>query len=112
MNGTPSVALDADVLGHAAAALSPEIGLVLALKAAEAPETFAAEIERAYIDGHQARLLFAADRLGGPGDQAGGLRDAFLIMLVPLLANAALVLLARRSYLTDVASARRGVQDR
>ncbi len=39
-------------------------GLVLALKAAEAPGTFAAEIERAYIDGHQARFLFAADRLG------------------------------------------------
>ncbi|HLG47499.1 MAG TPA: glycosyltransferase [Reyranella sp.] len=58
------IALDADVLGRAAAALSPEVGLVLALKAAEAPETFAAEIERAYIDGHQARFLFAADRLG------------------------------------------------
>ena len=58
------IALDAHVLGHAAAALSPEVGLVLALKAGEAPETFAAEIERAYIDGHQARFLFAADRLG------------------------------------------------
>jgi ceramide glucosyltransferase len=58
------IAVDADVLARAAAALSPEIGLVLALKAAEAPETFAAEIERAYIDGHQARFLFAADRLG------------------------------------------------
>ena len=52
------------MLVRAAAALSPEIGLVLALKAAEGPETFAAEIERAYIDGHQARFLFAADRLG------------------------------------------------
>jgi ceramide glucosyltransferase len=58
------VALDIDTLARAAAALSPEVGLVLALKAAEAPETFAAEIERAYIDGHQARFLFAADRLG------------------------------------------------
>jgi ceramide glucosyltransferase len=58
------IALDADVLGRAAAALSPEVGLVLALKAGEAPETFAAEIERAYIGGHQARLLFAAERLG------------------------------------------------
>jgi ceramide glucosyltransferase len=58
------IALDADVLGHAAAALSPEVGLVLALKAGTSPETFAAEIERAYIDGHQARFLFAADRLG------------------------------------------------
>jgi ceramide glucosyltransferase len=58
------IALDADTLARAAAALSPETGLVLALKAAEAPQTFAAEIERAYIDGQQARLLFAADRLG------------------------------------------------
>lgn len=58
------ISLDADTLGRAAAALSPEVGLVLALKAAEAPQTFAAEIERAYIDGHQARFLFAADRLG------------------------------------------------
>jgi len=58
------IALDAGVLARAAAALSPKVGLVLALKAAEAPQTFAAEIERAYIDGHQARFLFAADRLG------------------------------------------------
>jgi ceramide glucosyltransferase len=58
------IALDADTLARAAACLSPETGLVLALKAAEAPQTFAAEIERAYIDGHQARFLFAADRLG------------------------------------------------
>jgi ceramide glucosyltransferase len=58
------IALDSDTLARAAAALSPEVGLVLALKAAEAPETFAAELERAYIDGHQARFLFAADRLG------------------------------------------------
>src|SRR6185436_11715365 len=36
----------------------------LALKAAEAPGNFAAELERAYIDGHQARFLLAADRLG------------------------------------------------
>jgi ceramide glucosyltransferase len=58
------IALDAEVLSQAAAALSATVGLVLALKAGEAPETFAAEIERAYIDGHQARFLFAADRLG------------------------------------------------
>ena len=58
------IAVDAGVLARAAAALSPKVGLVLALKAAEAPQTFAAEIERAYIDGHQARFLFAADRLG------------------------------------------------
>lgn len=56
--------LSLDELRRAAAPLSAGAGLVLALKAAEAPETFAAEIERAYIDGHQARFLFAADRLG------------------------------------------------
>lgn len=58
------IVLDIDDLRRAAAALSDEVGLVLALKAAEAPENFAAELERAYIDGHQARFLFAADRLG------------------------------------------------
>jgi len=58
------IVLGADTLRHAAAALSSEVGLVLALKAAEAPGNFAALLERAYIDGHQARFLFAADRLG------------------------------------------------
>jgi ceramide glucosyltransferase len=58
------IVLDADVLCRAATALSDKVGLVLALKAAEAPQNFAAELERAYIDGHQARFLFAADRLG------------------------------------------------
>lgn len=58
------IALHMDDLRGAAAALSDEVGLVLALKAADAPENFAAELERAYIDGHQARFLFAADRLG------------------------------------------------
>lgn len=53
-----------DELCRAAAPLSAKVGLVLALKAAESPETFAAEVERAYIDGHQARFLLAADRLG------------------------------------------------
>lgn len=53
-----------DELCRAAAPLSTKVGLVLALKAAEDPQTFAAEIERAYIDGHQARFLLAADRLG------------------------------------------------
>jgi ceramide glucosyltransferase len=51
-------------LCRAAAPLSDRVGLVLALKVAVAPENFAAEVERAYIDGHQARFLFAADRLG------------------------------------------------
>jgi ceramide glucosyltransferase len=58
------IVLDADELCRAAAPLSDTVGLVLALKAAEAPGNFAAEMERAYIDGHQARFLFAADRLG------------------------------------------------
>jgi len=58
------IILDAATLGRAAAALSDTIGLVLALKAGEAPANFAAELERAYINGHQARFLFAADRLG------------------------------------------------
>lgn len=58
------VVFDADELCRAAAPLSDKLGLVLALKVAEVPENFAAEMERAYIDGHQARFLFAADRLG------------------------------------------------
>jgi ceramide glucosyltransferase len=58
------IVLCVDDLRRAAAALSDKVGLVLALKAADAPENFAAELERAYIDGHQARFLFAADRLG------------------------------------------------
>jgi len=58
------VILKQDELRQAAATLSDRTGLVLALKAADAPENFAAELERAYIDGHQARFLFAADRLG------------------------------------------------
>ena len=58
------IALDLDELCRAAAGLSDRVGLVLALKAGEGAENFAAEIERAYIDGHQARFLFAADRLG------------------------------------------------
>lgn len=58
------IELGLDDLLRAAAPLATGTGLVLALKAAEAPVTFAAEIERAYIDGHQARFLFSADRLG------------------------------------------------
>lgn len=58
------VVLGQDELRQAAAMLSDRIGLVLALKAADDPENFAAELERAYIDSHQARFLFAADRLG------------------------------------------------
>src|SRR5260370_21603556 len=58
------IILDGETLRRAAAPLSDKVGLVLALKAADAPDNFAAELERAYIDGHQARFLFAADRLG------------------------------------------------
>lgn len=58
------IRLGPEELTRAAAPLAAGAGLVLALKAADAPETFAAEIERAYIDGHQAKFLFAADRLG------------------------------------------------
>jgi ceramide glucosyltransferase len=58
------IILDSDALRRAAAPLSDKVGLVLALKAAEAPDNFAAELECAYINGHQARFLLAADRLG------------------------------------------------
>jgi ceramide glucosyltransferase len=58
------ILLDAENLRRAALPLSDRVGLVLALKAGEAPGNFAAELERAYIDGHQARFLIAADRLG------------------------------------------------
>ena len=58
------ILLDAENLRRAALPLSGTVGLVLALKAGEAPGNFAAELERAYIDGQQARFLLAADRLG------------------------------------------------
>ncbi|WP_428681153.1 glycosyltransferase [Reyranella sp.] len=58
------IQLSLEELTRAAAPLAAGTGLVLALKAADAPQNFAAEIERAYIDGHQAKFLFAADRLG------------------------------------------------
>ncbi len=58
------VVFDVGELCRAATPLSASVGLVLALKAGDAPENFAAEVERAYIDGHQARFLFAADRIG------------------------------------------------
>ncbi|SCE72156.1 Predicted arabinose efflux permease, MFS family [Micromonospora viridifaciens] len=48
-----------------------------------------------------------ADQLAGPsGDASGtGLRNAFLIMLVPLLANGLILIAARRTYPIDVATA-------
>ncbi len=58
------ILLDAENLRRAALPLSDKVGLVLALKAGEAPGNFAAELERSYIDGQQARFLLAADRLG------------------------------------------------
>jgi anti-anti-sigma factor len=58
------ILLDAENLRRAALPLSDSVGLVLALKAGEAPGNFAAELERSYIDSQQARLLLAADRVG------------------------------------------------
>lgn len=58
------IVLTVDELLAAAAVLSDRIGLVLALKAAETPEGFAAEMECAYMNAHQARFLLAGDRLG------------------------------------------------
>jgi ceramide glucosyltransferase len=65
------IALTAGDLIASAAQLSDEVGLVLALKAGERPENFAAEMECAYINGHQARFLLAADRLGMPVASGG-----------------------------------------
>jgi ceramide glucosyltransferase len=65
------IALTAHDLVTAAAQLSDDVGLVLALKAGERPENFAAEMECAYINGHQARFLLAADRLGMPVASGG-----------------------------------------
>jgi predicted MFS family arabinose efflux permease len=61
-----------------------------------------------------APLIFGlvADWLSGPGatGRAAGLRDTFLIMLVPLLANGLIMVRARRSYLPDKQAADRDVQ--
>jgi ceramide glucosyltransferase len=58
------IILTLDELRAAAAALSERVGLALALKAAENPQGFAAEMECAYMNSHQARFLLAGDRLG------------------------------------------------
>lgn len=58
-------------LAAAAAQLSGKVGLVLALKAGDGPQNFAAEMECSYINGHQARFLLAADRLGMPVASGG-----------------------------------------
>lgn len=65
------VVITADELGTAAAPLFDEVGLVLALKVGTRPANFAAEMECAYINGHQARFLMAADRLGMPVASGG-----------------------------------------
>ena len=49
--------------------------------------------------------LLADEVFGGRGDS--GLEATFLVMTVPLLASGLVLLLARSSYLTDVATARR-----
>jgi ceramide glucosyltransferase len=58
-------------LTRAAAPLSDKVGLVLALKAGADPQNLAGEMECAYINGHQARFLLAADRLGMPVASGG-----------------------------------------
>jgi predicted MFS family arabinose efflux permease len=54
---------------------------------------------------------FIADALdgGGHGQRAVGLRDAFLIMLLPLLVNGVLALATRRTYPADVMTAAAGM---
>jgi len=58
-------------LAAAAALLSDKVGLVLALKVGTHPGNFAGAMECAYINGHQARFLLAADRLGMPVASGG-----------------------------------------
>lgn len=65
------VAVTLDDLRRAATELSDKVGLVLGLKAGWLPGNFAAELECAYINGHQARFLLAADRLGMPVASGG-----------------------------------------
>ena len=65
------VAVTLDDLRRAATELSGKVGLVLGLKAGWLPANFAAELECAYINGHQARFLLAADRLGMPVASGG-----------------------------------------
>jgi len=65
------VLLDGETVAGAMGALSGRVGLVLALKWAEAGEGAAAALEAAWIDGHQARFLLAADRLGIPVASGG-----------------------------------------
>ncbi|MFJ8577879.1 MFS transporter [Micromonospora sp. NPDC093277] len=57
--------------------------------------------------GAPATFGWLADRLGGATGQADaiGLRDTFLIMLVPLAANGLILFAARRVYPVDVATA-------
>jgi MFS family permease len=48
---------------------------------------------------------FVADELGGTGGRGTGLEYAFLIMLLPLVANGVILLRGRRAYPGDVATA-------
>jgi ceramide glucosyltransferase len=57
------IALDLEDLRNGASALSHVVGLVLVLKAGTVPGNFAAEMECAWLNGHQARFLLAADHL-------------------------------------------------
>lgn len=54
-----------------------------------------------------APILFGltADHLGGRGHSGLGLRNAFLIMLVPLVVNGVMVAMCRRAYPTDTVTA-------
>src|SRR5262249_15107669 len=65
------IAVAESQLATAATQLSDRVGLVLALKAGTVPRNFAGEMECAYINGHQARFLLAADRLGMPVASGG-----------------------------------------
>lgn len=58
------IEIEPDALRRAGSPLSEGVGLVLALKAGVGAGNFAAELECAYINGHQARFLLAADRIG------------------------------------------------
>ena len=65
------IAVSEPDLAAAAALLSERVGLVLALKVGTRPGNFAGAMECAYINGHQARFLLAADRLGMPVASGG-----------------------------------------
>lgn len=59
-----NVEVPADLLARVATRLDARTGVVCALPAGIAPATFAAEVECAFMNTHQARILFAADAVG------------------------------------------------